>query len=79
LNTEAALWVDGFAVTLTVVQSVLGVGADADEDISEISERIDAKPFAGGNQTREHSAGAPAVITAIEHPVAASYHDSSTR
>src|ERR1035437_4750677 len=53
------------------------MSGNAREQITEISEGIDAEPFAGCNQSAQHRSGAPALVAAIEHPVVTTHHDGA--
>ena len=48
---------------------ILGMGADAFEDIAHVCEGIDVEPLAGGDKAGQDGRGLSAVVTPIKHPV----------
>ncbi len=51
------------------------MAAGAFEDIAQVSEGVNANPFAGGDQAAQHGGSSTASVAAIECPVAATDSD----
>src|SRR5947208_8091971 len=58
-------------------QLVLRMLADAFEEIAQVSEGIEAKPFASRDEAGEHGRRAAAAVATVKHPVLASYRDTA--
>ena len=52
------------------------MGADAGQDVAQISEGIHVESFAGGDQAAQHGGGPATVVAAIERPIAAADSDA---
>jgi hypothetical protein len=58
-------------------ESILGVIADALEEIAQVGKRIDVEPLAGGDEGREHGSGPSPFIAAVKHPILSTHRDSA--
>ena len=58
-------------------QSLLGMAADAFEEIAQVGKRIDVEPLAGGDEAGQHGGGASTLVAAVEHPILSTHRDSA--
>jgi hypothetical protein len=60
-----------------LIEAVVRMGADAREQIPEITKRLDAQTFATCDQATQHGSGSSAFVAPIKKPVIATNHDGS--
>lgn len=58
-------------------QSAARVGADAFEDVAQVSERIDIESLARGDEASQDRRSPSAIVTSKEHPVFPSDRDTT--